>query len=68
MLLRRFFRGHFWRVMLSNRQWYRRWYGGRWERWNVDYPVCSLIWHWDCVEGERPGPLCRGRPTVEDYR
>jgi hypothetical protein len=61
------FRRPFWRVWLSKYRWYRRWYGGRWEKWCTDHPVCSDIWYNDCVEGERPCVLCRGTPVIEDY-
>lgn len=30
---------------LTNYRWYRRWRGGHWERWYVDHPICSDIWH-----------------------
>lgn len=29
-------------------RWYRKWYGGLWELWWVDVPVCSEIWHDSC--------------------
>lgn len=31
--------------LLCNYHWYRRWYGGHWELWCVDAPVCSDVWH-----------------------
>lgn len=65
------FRSTFCRAILGDFQWYRRWYGGVWELWWVDYPVCTAVWH-DVPEptgrGPRPTPLCRGTPVVEDYR
>ena len=68
----KFFRRWFWRWRLANYQWYRRWYGSVWERWIVDFPVCSTVWHdleiTTQERGERPGALCRGTPIVEDYR
>ena len=51
----------------------RRLYGGRWERWWVDWPVCSSHWHyvdpnrishWD---GGKPTPLCSDLEDVEYY-
>ena len=50
-------------------RWFRRWWGGRWELWYVDVPVCSRIWHWreQPLKRDRPNGLCRGTPTVEDY-
>lgn len=55
--------------MLSNWRWYRRWYGGRWERWWVDCPVCSMCWHTGNLQryDGRPSPLCRGTPVVEEW-
>lgn len=32
-------------AFLSNYQWYRKLAGGKWERWWVDHPVCSDVWH-----------------------
>jgi len=45
----------------ANCRWYRKWYGGRWELWWVDVPVCSEVWH-DIThpEWERPSAICRG--------
>lgn len=51
-------------------RWYRRWCGGHWELWWVDFPVCSEQWHqvrWCSLElGRRPA-LCRGTPRCEDW-
>lgn len=56
-------------MWLDNRQWYRRWRGGHWERWWIDMPVGADVWiHDNFVRyGSRPG-LGRGTPTVEDWR
>ena len=53
----------------SGFRWFRKWWGGRWELWYVDHPVCSDIWHWreQQPRSDRPNGLCRGRPVVEDY-
>lgn len=57
----------------TNQQWARRYIGGRWECWYLDYPVCSMYWYqWDSrsgggVLGYRRPPLGRGTPIVEDY-
>lgn len=53
-------------------RWYRRALGGHWERWYVDSPVNSEVWH-RCPLGctkhtlRRPSMLCRGIPTCEDW-
>lgn len=52
-------------------QWFRRRVGGRWERWWVDHPVCNPVWHYRDPEDDltqRPTCICRGIPTIEDYR
>ena len=63
------FRAFFFKSNLSRFQWYRRWYGGRWERHWID--ICgSFIWL-----NMRPGrcwpdyrqPCSHGTPTIEDY-
>jgi hypothetical protein len=50
---------------------YRRWWGGHWELWWVDFPVVSEVWHdverCSFETGKRPGGLLRGTPTCEDY-
>jgi hypothetical protein len=60
---------------------WRRLRGGHWERWYVDSPVNSSVWHRvaECTYGPgdapgvlvevgpRPTPLCRGTATCEDY-
>lgn len=51
--------------MFSNFKWYRRWYGGIWEKWSIDYPVCSDIWMpRDTIKSNSP-PLGRGTPKIE---
>jgi hypothetical protein len=55
------------RVFLSERRWYRRLVGGRWERWHVDHPVCSCMWldvPMDAPLDYRE-PLWRGTPERE---
>jgi hypothetical protein len=56
---------------LCEYKFFRRLAGGRWEKWYVDVPICSLIWHHDSDglghSDGRPSVLCRGTPTVEDY-
>lgn len=56
-------------------QWrfYRRLRGGVWEQWYVE--VCHAdVWHRvpddpeDRWPRKRPTPVCRGTPTVEDWR
>lgn len=65
----RIFRNWFFRYLLSNYRWYRRWYGGRWERHYIE--LChSLIWL-DMQPGRKwPNWIphsSRGTPTIEDY-
>lgn len=56
---------------LSKFRFYRKWWGGHWELWWVDVPVCSEIWH--DLEGcsleskKRPYGLLRGTPVCEQY-
>jgi hypothetical protein len=50
---------------------YRKWWGGHWELWRVDFPVCSEIWH-DVEECSletkiRPYGLLRGVPVCEQH-
>lgn len=53
-------------LVLADFRWYRKWRGGRWERWWIDDVHCFA---WFQNDGpERPHPLCRGTPVVEDYR
>lgn len=57
--------------LFSGYKWWRKLVGGRWERWYVDHPVCSDVWHWVGNENiepkDRPTAMCRGTPTVEYY-
>jgi len=59
-------------LQLTSFRWYRRAYGGHWERYWVDWPVCSFTWLdvsrcWhDMPEGYRI-PLTRGEPLCEDH-
>jgi hypothetical protein len=51
---------------------YRKWKGGHWEKWIIDFPFCSNIWLQvdRCIKKpgvERP-PLGRSIPTCEDYQ
>ena len=51
---------------------YRKWWGGHWELWWVDFPVCAEIWH-DVKEcsletKQRQNALLRGTPECEQYR
>lgn len=50
---------------------YRRWWGGHWELWWVDFPVCSEIWHdvKKCTieTKKRPNGLLRGTPVCEEH-
>ena len=66
----KFFRSFPLRYWLGQRfQWYRRWYGGRWERHWID--VCGgFIWlemHPERCWPEYRQPCSRGTPTIEDY-
>lgn len=55
---------------LERFKWFRQWHGGHWERWYIDFPVCSDIWiqfdECNIPTGKRPG-LGRGRPVCEIY-
>lgn len=58
---------------LHEYKWYRRWYGGRWELWYVDF-VGNEVWHNSLqlpnmrMWNGKPSPLCRGMCLeVEDY-
>ncbi len=58
-------------LLFGGYQWFRRWIGGRWELWWVDQPVCAQVWHYGDPEDDftqRPTCICRGVPTIEDYR
>jgi len=65
-MLRSFWVKHY---LGQNFQWYRRWYGGRWERHFIDV-CCSFIWldmHPDRKWPEYRQPCSIGRPTIEDH-
>lgn len=50
---------------LSSFQWFRRWYGGKWSRWEIDLPLTNrLVW---VPQWERPGcgALCLARECYE---
>ncbi len=49
-------------------RWFRRWVGGRWERWLIDVPVCSAIWFFQDDLKTHPPPLGRGTPLIEHHR
>lgn len=51
--------------VLSDYRWFRRWVGGHWERWWIDY-VHSDIWH-HRPHGGRPCSIARGTPTCEEW-
>ena len=46
-------------------RWYRWLRGGHWERWYIDYPVCSAMWLQQ-AHGVRPG-LGQGTPACEQW-
>ena len=54
---------------LSNYQWYRKWYGGRWEKHYIEICASSMwldmkppkVWP-DYIQ-----PCSRGTPEIEDY-
>lgn len=58
---------------LSRFRWFRRWRGGHWERWIIEYAGSAGGWEewmqmpW-CLarRGQRPA-FGRGTPTCEDY-
>ena len=65
------FRTLFFQVRLSRFKWYRRWYGGRWERHWIDICRC-FIWLPMSSDPARQWPAysqpCSvGTPIVEDY-
>jgi hypothetical protein len=68
-LLRRTARSFWPSHLLRNCRWYRRWYGGRWERHWID--VCgSFIWlsmHPGRKWPEYRQPCSFGTPEIEDY-
>jgi hypothetical protein len=67
-----FFRRFWFQHILGQRfQWYRRWYGGRWERHFI--PICrAYIWLPMANDQARQWPAYRqpcslGCPTIEDH-
>lgn len=65
------FRAFWFQHFLGRFQWYRRWYGGRWENHWID--ICgSFIWLPMSNAPERQWPAYRqpcsfGAPLIEDY-
>ena len=63
------FRLFWFKHLLGNFQWYRKWYGGRWEFHYID--VChSSMWldmHPDRKWPEWVQPCSHGTPIVEDW-
>ncbi|MFA5025682.1 MAG: hypothetical protein WC503_04205 [Candidatus Shapirobacteria bacterium] len=56
--------------VFSEYKWYRKWYRGKWEKWWVDYPVASSVWHNEPLDTwfGRPSPLCMGSPEeIENW-
>lgn len=56
---------------LGSFRWWRRLRGGHWERWFIDAPVGTRLWHrvercsYDTQQ--RPSALARGAPDCEEY-
>lgn len=64
-----FFRAFFFKYHLARFQWYRRWYGGRWEYHFIDICRASM---WLDMHPARCWPAYRqpcsvGSPVIEDY-
>lgn len=63
------FRSTFFYCAFGKYRWYRKWYGGRWERHRID--ICGgLIWlsmHPDRKWPEYRQPCSQGTPEIEDY-
>lgn len=60
----------FWpKYWLCDFQWYRRWYGGRWENWYIE--ICASFMWLDVDRNrcwpEYRQPCARGTPLIEDY-
>jgi hypothetical protein len=68
--MKKFIRWIWFKILFSNYSWYRKLYGGHWELWHIDYPVCSIIWC-DVKECSKSTgyrePLWRGTPICEHY-
>lgn len=65
----RLFRMFWFKHFLGSYQWYRKWYGGRWERHWID--ICGAF-IWLDVEPDKHWPFYRqpcsfGTPTIEDW-
>lgn len=63
------FRTWLFKYLLGRYQWYRRWFGGRWEHHWIDICGNSM---WLDMHPERKWPEWRqpcshGTPTIEDY-
>lgn len=57
----------FFKFPLSKFQWYRKWYGGRWELWYIDECMADIWFHEKSLyNGQRP-MSSRGTPVIEDY-
>ena len=72
--LRQVFSAFFFQHLLCRFRWYRRWYGGRWERHWIDI-CCEDIWlpmsndparQWRQWPAYRQ-PCSLGEPLIEDY-
>ena len=68
-MLTKLFRSFWFKHPLARFQWYRRWYGGRWERHWID--ICGSCM-WLDMHPERCWPAYRqpcsfGTPENEDY-
>jgi hypothetical protein len=65
MLKKLFYKNFVLNHFLSKFQMYRRWIGGHWEAWWIDFPICSTIWIY-CNHGYKPGGIC-SLEHCEDY-
>ncbi|WP_431512582.1 hypothetical protein [Variovorax sp. DAIF25] len=68
-MLTKLFRSFWFKHSFARFQWYRRWYGGRWERHWID--ICGSCM-WLDMHPERCWPAYRqpcsfGTPEIEDY-
>lgn len=68
-MIKSFFRMFWFKYALSRYQWYRRWYGGRWEYHYID--VCKSSMWLDMtpprIWPEWRQPCSFGTPKVEDW-
>jgi hypothetical protein len=64
------FRSSVLRAFLSSFQWYRIWYGGRWEYWQVEDALASFVWFAvgidECWPAYRP-LSSSGTPVIENW-